>query len=123
MALAKTIVTSVNNQEIAENTEYAIASCTAADCSAVIVADVECVCTYAASSTLAATVKIYASSDGTNYGSQPVDQFTMPFVTNTTQRWSKTVIPSAKYLKATIKNNDTGNYHLTAVYVYITTQA
>ena len=121
MALAKTITTCVTNQTVATTTEYALASCTAVDCTAAIIADVEGLCTYHASGTLAAVIRIYASQDGTNYGSSPVDQFTMPFLAGNARRWSKTIIPSAKYLKATIYNADAAQ-SITVAYVYLTIQ-
>lgn len=122
MVLTKTVTTEVNNQTVNAATEYSLASVTAVDCSAVLIADVECVCTYHASATTAATVRVYASSDNTNWGSQPVDQFVMPFAAGTTKRWSKTIIPSAKYLKATVYNADP-TYSITATSVYLTTQS
>lgn len=122
MAFAKTVSTHVSNKTVAEATEYALASITATDTSAAIgAADVEGVCTYHSSATAGAIVRIYASSDGTNWGSSPVDQITLPFTANTTKRWSKTIIPSAKYLKCTIYNSDAAQ-DITAAYVYLTIQ-
>jgi hypothetical protein len=121
MALTKTVTKVVDNQTIAALTEYALASVTAVDCTSALIADVECVLTYNASATVAATVRVYTSSDNTNWGSSPVDQFVMPFTANTQKRWSKTVIPSAKYLKATIYNADP-TYSVTAATVNVTLQ-
>jgi hypothetical protein len=122
MALAKTVATQVSNQTVAAATEYALSSITAVDCSAVLIADIEGLCTYNASGTTAAIIRVYASQDNSNWGSSPVDQFTMPFAANTTKRWSKTIVPSAKYLKVTVYNAD-ASYSITAAYVYLTTQA
>ena len=121
MALTKTVATHVSNQTVAADTLYALSSITATDCSEAILADVEGVCTYHASGTKAAVVRVYASSDNSNWGSEPVDQFTMPFKANTTKRWSKTIIPSAKYIKCTIYNAD-AEQSITAAYVYFTIQ-
>jgi len=123
MALTKTVNTQINaNNYLAVSTEYGAATVTAVDCSAVLIADVEAVCTYNASGTTAAIIRVYASSDNSNFGSSPVDQFTMPFAANTTKRWSKTIVPSAKYIKATIYNADAA-YAITAKSVFLTTQA
>ena len=122
MALTKSISTQVSNQTVAAATEYALASITGVDCSTALIADIEGLCTYNASGTTAAIIRVYSSQDGTNYGSSPVDQFTMPFAANTTKRWSKTIVPSAKYLKVTVYNAD-ASYSITAAYVYLTTQA
>jgi len=121
MALTKTVATHVSNQTVAADTLYPLSSITATDCSEAILADVEGVCTYHASGTTAAVVRVYASNDNSNWGSEPVDQFTMPFTANTTKRWSKTIIPSAKYIKCTIYNADAAQ-SITAAYVYFTIQ-
>lgn len=121
MAFAKTVATHVSNQTVAEATEYALSSITATDCSAALMADVEGVCTYHASATAGAVVRVYASSDNSNWGSSPVETLTLPFTANTTKRWSKTIIPSAKYIKATIYNSDAAQ-DITAAYVYFTIQ-
>ena len=122
MALTKSVSTQVSNQTVAAATEYALSSITAVDCSAVLIADIEGLCTYNASGTTAAIIRVYASQDNSNWGSSPVDQFTMPFAANTTKQWSKTIVPSAKYLKVTVYNAD-ASYSITAAYVYLTTQA
>jgi len=122
LALTKSVSTQVSNQTVAAATEYALSSITAVDCSAVLIADIEGLCTYNASGTTAAIIRVYASQDNSNWGSSPVDQFTMPFAANTTKRWSKTIVPSAKYLKVTVYNAD-ASYSITAAYVYLTTQA
>lgn len=121
MAFAKTVATHVSNQTVAKATEYALASITATDCTAALIADVEGVCKFHASATAGAVVRVYASSDNSNWGSSPVDSFTMPFAAGTTKRWSKTIIPSAKYLKCTIYNSDAAQ-DITAAYVYLTYQ-
>lgn len=114
MALSKTVTAQFTSQDIGEQAEYSLASITAVDCSAALVADVEAVVVYNASATMAATVRIYASSDNSNWGTSPVDQFAMPFTAGQTIRWSKTVLPSMKYLKATIFNNQgASTYHIT----------
>lgn len=122
MALAKTVSTQFSSQDIGEQLEYALSSITAVDCTAAIMADIEAVVVYNASATVAAIVRIYASSDNTNWGSSPVDQFTMPITAGQTIRWSKAVIPSMKYMKATIFNNQgASTYHITGT-CYITLQ-
>lgn len=122
MALTKTVNTQINaNNYLAVSTEYGAATITAVDCSQALIADVEAVCTYHASGTVAAVVRIYASSDNSNFGSSPVDQFTMPFAAGATKRWSKTVIPSMKYMKATIYNADAA-YYISTMSVFITLQ-
>lgn len=122
MALTKSVSTQVNNQTVNASTEYALSSVTAVDCSAVVLAEVEGVCTYNASGTTAAVVRVYGSNDNSNWGSSPIAQFTMPFAAGAAKRWSMTVIPGPKYLKATIYNAD-ASYSITGAYVYLTTQA
>jgi hypothetical protein len=123
MALTKTVTAQFTSQDIGEQAEYALSSITAVDLSAVLLVDVEAVVAYNASGTIAAIVRIYASSDNTNWGSSPADQFTMPITAGATIRWSKAVIPSMKYLKATIFNNQGAtSYHITGS-VNVTTQA
>jgi len=107
MTFTKTASVHFSDQDISNANEYALASCYSTDCSAALIADVEGIVEYHGSAVAAATVYVYSSVDNTNWGSSPVDQFTMPFAAGAQKRWSKTIIPSAKYYKCTMRN-DTG---------------
>jgi len=121
MVLTKTLFTCVSSETLTTTSEYPVASCLAVDCSEAIIADVDATITYSSNSVNAPIVRIYASADGTNYGYSPIDQFTMPFAaTSLSRRWSKVIIPSAKYLKATMYNADTTT--LTKATVILTIQ-
>jgi hypothetical protein len=125
MALTKTVTAQFTSQDIGEQSEYALSSITAVDLSAVLLVDVEAVVVYTAPGTIAAICRIYASSDNTNWTSVPVDQFTVSatVIAGQTIRLSKTVVPSMKYMKATIFNNQgASTYHITGS-VNVTTQA
>ena len=107
MTWAKTASIHFSDQDISNANEYALGSCYSTDCSAALIANVEGVIEYHGSAACAATVYIYSSADNTNWGSTPEDRFTLPFAAGAQKRWSKTIIPSAKYYKCTIRN-DTG---------------
>lgn len=109
MALSKTVTKVVDNQTVAEAASLDLANSTAigpTDTDTVINLAIECTVTYHASATAGCTVKLFASYDGTNYDSDPYDQFDMPFTANTTKSQTFAVNPAPKYLKVGVTNLD-----------------
>jgi hypothetical protein len=110
MSLTKTVTKVVDNQTVAESASLDLANSTAigpTDTSTLINLAIECTVTYHASATAGCTVKLYASYDGTNYDSDPYDQFDLPFTANTTKSQTFAVNPAPKYLKVGVTNLDT----------------
>jgi hypothetical protein len=122
MALTKTASTSTNNQTVAANSEYAVASASAVDLSEALQAEVTCEVTYHASATAGATIRVYTSRDNTNWDTNPAEEIDMPFTAGATVRFSAAIQAAAKYVKATIKNLDAAQA-LTAGSTYVTVQA
>lgn len=124
MALTKTVTKVVDNQTVNASSSLDLANSTAigpTDTDTVINLAIECTVTYNASATLGCTVKIYASYDGTNYDTDPYDQFDMPFAANTTKSQTFAVNPAPRYLKVGVTNNSTG-YSITAFSAWAHTQ-
>lgn len=125
MSLSKTVTKVVNNQTVAESASLDLSNSTAigpTDTSTLINLAIECTVTYNASATAGCTVKLYASYDGTNYDSDPYDQFDMPFTANTTKSQTFAVNPAPKYLKVGVTNLDTAQ-DITAFSAWAHTQA
>lgn len=117
--MSKSVNTVIDNITVSAATSSLLTSCTATDTSECLYLELEAVMTFHASATAGATVKIYGSSDGTNYTTAPIDQFTMPFTAGTTQRWSRQVMFGPKYIKVAITNLSSAQ-SITAVSAYTT---
>jgi len=125
MSLTKTVTKVVDNQTVNASSSLALSNSTAigpTSTDTLINLAIECTVTYNASATSGCTVKLYASYDGTNYDSDPYDQFDMPFTANTTKSQTFAVNPAPKYLKVGVTNNDTGQ-SITAFSAWAHTQA
>ena len=125
MSLSKTVIKVVDNQTVGSSSSLSLANSTAigpTDTSALINLAIECTVTYNASATLGCTVKLYASYDGTNWDTDPYDQFDMPFTAGATKSQTFAVNPAPKYLKVGVTNNDTGQ-SITAFSAWAHTQA
>jgi len=120
MALTKTVSTILSNKTAAAAGATTLTDCTTIDTQGVLSLAIEVKATYGSSATLAGTLKIFASSDDSTYDTDPVDQFTMPYTTNTTKSQTFNIIPGARYLKVQVVNNETAeaNKDMTAIYVY-----
>jgi hypothetical protein len=109
----------LDNKTAEDGAATALADCTAIDMDAAVSLDLEVLLTYGSSGTVAGILKVFASYDGTNYDSDPVEQFDLPFLANTAKSGTFSVSSRARYLKAQIVNNDSGaNKDMTACYIY-----
>lgn len=125
MSLAKTVTKVVDNQTVAATASLALANSTAigpTSTDALINLAIECTVTYHASATAGCTVKLFASYDGTNYDSDPYDQFDLPFAAGATKSQTFAVNPAPKYLKVGVTNLDTGQ-SITAFSAWAHTQS
>jgi len=116
MALAITVAALLENKTVQESASSVLSECTAVDGSAMIALGIEVLLTFHASATLGATVKIFTSSDGTNYCTADTQEYDIPY-SNATVRHSFTVLSGHKYYKVQVTNLDTAQ-DITALYIY-----
>ena len=122
MSLIKSVTKVVDGETITASSSLDLAESTTIDTTTIINLAIECTVTYHASATLGCTVKLFASYDGTNFDTDPYDQFDMPFTANTTKSQTFAVNPAPKYLKVGVTNNSTGQ-SITAFSAWAHTQA
>jgi len=116
MALGITVATILSNKTVAESASSVVSECTTVDGSAVVALGIEVLLTFHASATLGATVKILTSSDGTNYTTVSLMDFSIAYQ-NATVRASFNVFTGHKYYKVQVQNLDTAQ-DITALYIY-----
>ena len=118
MGLSITVATILDNKTVQESASSVLAECTAVDASTAIALGFEVLATFHASATLGATVKVFTSSDGTNYTTNQTQEYDIPFPAGGgTVRHSFTVLTGHKYYKVQVANLDTAQ-DITALYVY-----
>lgn len=121
MTLSKGTPTVVlSNKTAAAAGSTTLTDCTTIDTDACTALALEVKATYGSSATVAGTLKIFASYDDTNFDTDPIEQFDLPFTTNTTKSQSFNITPGPRYLKAQVVNNESSgsNKDMTAIYVY-----
>jgi hypothetical protein len=121
MAISKGTPTKIlDNKTAAAAGATAQADCTAIDTDTTVALALEVTITYGSSATVAATLKIFASYDGTNFDTDPIEQFDLPFTANTTKSQSFNLIPGPRYLKAQVVNNESAgaNKDATAISIW-----
>jgi len=111
----------LSNKTAAAAGATTLTDCTSIDTDASTTLALEVKVTYGSSATLAGTVKVFASYDDTNFDTDPVEQFDLPFTTNTTKSQTFLLTPAPRYMKVQVVNNETAeaNKDMTAVYVYM----
>ena len=119
MTLTKTPVLILDNKTAAAAGATTLTDCTTIDTQGCISLAIEVKATYGSSATVAGTLKIFASYDDTNYDTDPVDTFTLPYTANSTKSQTFNIIPGARYLKCQVVNNESAgsDKDMTAVYV------
>ncbi len=124
MGLGKTYTKVLDNKTVAENASSDIADCTVEDLSAALQCAIEVDLTFHASATLGATVKVYASGDGTNFDSSGYEYATQSVALKSgggAVQVSFPINPAAKYIKVVVTNLDAAQ-DLTAVSVWTVVQ-
>ena len=121
MGLTKTVTTIYSAASLAANTESALADCTVQDLSTTTQLALTIRCTYNASGTKAALVKVWTSSDNANYDTEVLTSFENGFAAGATKQKTVYINPDAKYIKCTVLNQDT-SYAITSVSVIATKQ-
>lgn len=117
MSLGISVGTILENKTVAENASSVLSECTAVEGSALLALGFEVLMTFHASATLGATVKVFTSSDGTNYCTSDTQEYDVPVTAGATVRHSFTVATGHKYYKIQVTNLDTAQ-DITALYVY-----
>jgi len=117
MALAITVVAILENKTVQEAASSVVSECTAIDGSTVVNLGIEVLMTFHASATAGATVKIFTSSDGTNYCTNDTQEYDVPVSAGNTVRHSFVVLPGHKYYKVQVTNLDAAQ-DITALYIY-----
>lgn len=121
MALSKGTPTKIlDNKTAAAAGQTTLTDCTTIDTDACTGLALEVIATYGSAATLAGTLKVFGSYNDTNYDTNPIEQFDLPFTANTTKSQSFNLQPGPRYLKAQVVNNETSgaNKDMTAVTVY-----
>jgi hypothetical protein len=124
MTLEKAAPTVVlSNATCAINDIIAISGVTAFDTSTAIQVACEVLCTYNSAATAGGRLEIYGSVDGTNYTTDPIAVYDLPFTANVTKRAEFSILSAPKYIKPTIRNLDgTAGHTITAVYISLQAQ-
>jgi hypothetical protein len=106
--------TLLSNATAGTSAIVAISGVTAIDTTGYIGVVFDVVVTYNASATVGGRLDIYGSSDNSNWSSDAIFSFDIPFVANTTRRGQFTFWGGPRYLKPTVYNNSSG-YTITAI--------
>ena len=105
---SKTVTDLLTSQTVNASAESTLGNSAQLDLDGVeslaITADV----TYNSSATQGVTVKVFTSYDGTNYDDDTFDSFDPSFSAGSSVQKTVAVDPSARYLKVTVQNKDTG---------------
>ncbi len=117
MTLAITVAAILENKTAAKSASTDIADCTAIDGSAMVALGIEVLMTFHASATLGATVKVFSSSDTTNYTTTAIQEYDVPVSAGATVRHAFSVLSGHKNYKVHVLNLDTAQ-SITAIYVY-----
>ena len=117
MALDITVAAILENKTVQESASSVVSECTAVDGSAMIALGIEVLLTFHASATLGATVKVFTSSDGTNYCTSDTQEYDIPVSAGNTVRHAFTVLTGHKNYKVQVTNLDTAQ-DITALYIY-----
>lgn len=117
MGLSISVVALLENKTVQETASSELAECSAVDGSVMVALGIEVLLTFHGSATAGATVKVFSSSDGTNYCTASTQEYDIPVAAGGTVRHSFTVLPGHKYYKVQVTNLDTAQ-DITALYVY-----
>lgn len=111
MGLGKTVTKVLDNKTAAASSSTSISDCTAEDLSAALQCAIQVDLTFNASATQGATVKVYASSDGTNFDTEGYEYATqsIAFLTGGgAVHVTFPINPACKYFKVVVTNLDSG---------------
>jgi hypothetical protein len=99
-------VTVLSGATCAINSIVAISGVTAFDTSTAIQVVCDVVLKYNSAATAGGQLEIYGSVDDTNYTTDPIAVYDIPFTANTTKRAEFSILSAPKYIKPTVRNLD-----------------
>ena len=111
MGLGKTVTKLLDNKTAAASSSTVIGECAAEDLSTALQCAIQVNLTFNASATMGATVKVYASSDNSNFDTAGYEYATqsVAFLTGGgAVQVTFPINPAAKYFKAVVTNLDSG---------------
>lgn len=118
MALGITPVTILADKTAAASGSTVLSECTAVPGDALIAFGIEALMTFNAAAAVGATVKVFSSSDGTNYTTAPIQEYDITATAGATVKHGFTVLPGHKWYKVQVTNLDTvAGRDLTAITV------
>lgn len=117
MALGKTVATILSNKTAGKGAGTVLSECTTINTESVLMLGIQVNLVFNAAATGAATVKVFASQDDTNWNTNPSDQWDIPWVSGASDGPVVATLPAARYLRVQVYNNDAAR-DITAIYVY-----
>lgn len=121
MGLGKTYTKVLDNKTAAASSSTALADCTAEDLSAALQCAIEVDMTFNASATQGATIKVFASGDGTNFDTVEYATQSVSVSAGSSIQVTFPINPAVKYFKVQVTNLDT-SYSITGISVWTIVQ-
>lgn len=104
--LSMKTTTMLSLSTLGANSTTGLEDCTAVDCKEAVSLALTVRCAYDASASEGCTVRIYGSPDGANYDTVELTLFENEFSPGKTRQKTVFVDPAARFLKATVRNDD-----------------
>jgi len=117
MGLGKTYTKLLDNKTAAASGSTTLNDCTTEDLSAALQCAIEVDMTFNASATAGATVKVFASGDGTNFDTVEYATQSVSVSAGNSVQVTFPINPAVKYFKVQVTNLDT-TYSLTGISVW-----
>lgn len=114
MGIAKNRTLILDNKTAAASASTVLADCTAEDLSTALQCAIEVGMTFDASATTGATVKVFASGDGTAFDTVEYATQSVAVSAGNAIQATFPINPAAKYIKVQVTNLDT-SYSITAI--------
>jgi len=121
MGLGKTVTKVLDNKTANASSSTTLGDCTAEDLSAALQCAIETVMTFDADATAGATIKVFASSDGTNFDTVEYATQSVSVSAGNTVGVTFPINPAVKYFRVQVTNLDTSK-SLTAISVWTIVQ-
>lgn len=121
MGLGKTVTKVLDNKTANASSSTTLGDCTAEDLSAALQCAIETVMTFDADATAGATIKVFASRDGTNFDTVEYATQSVSVSAGNTVGVTFPINPAVKYFRVQVTNLDTSK-SLTAISVWTIVQ-
>lgn len=117
MGLGKTYTKILDNKTAQESASTTLSDCTAEDLSAALQCAIEVDMTFHGSATAGATVKVFASGDGTNFDTVEYATQSVAVSAGASVQVTFPINPAVKYFRVQVTNLDTAQ-DITAISVW-----